>query len=67
MRGDYTTNVPLAVTESSHPALECALLGDNVICISTGVGTGLVALGTEQGRLALWDLDRGLYIMVSSY
>ncbi len=65
VRGEYTTNVPLAITESSHPASECAHDRDTVCCMSTSIGTGLVALGTEQGRVAVWDLDRGLYIIVS--
>ncbi len=65
VRGEYTANVPLAITESSHPASEYTHDRDTVCCMSTSIGTGLVALGTEQGRIAVWDLDRGLFIIVS--
>lgn len=65
MRGEYTENVPLSVTESSHPALECGSSGDVIVCISTSTGTGLVAVGLECGTVSLWDVDRGLYVMVS--
>lgn len=64
VRGDYTENVPMTMTEASHPARLCAVSGDTVVCVSTSMGTGLVAVGTEQGHLGVWDLDRGLLIMV---
>ena len=64
MRGDYTDNVSRAMTEGSHPARYCANKGDCATCISTSWGCGLVAVATEQGLVTVWDLDRGLFIMV---
>ena len=67
MRGEYTDNVPASTTESSHPAVFCSEKGDSVVCISsTSTGTGLMAVGTEQGHISIWELDRGLLIMVCS-
>ena len=66
VRGEYTENVPLSVTESSHPALESGSKNDTIVCISTSIGTGLVAVGMEHGTVTIWDVDRGLYIMVSA-
>ena len=55
----------MTVTEASHPAVLCSKKDDSVVCISsTTTGTGLVAVGTEQGHLSIWELDRGLLIMV---
>ena len=54
----------MSMSEASHPARLCAVTGDSVVCVSTSVGTGLVAIGTEQGHIGVWDLDRGLLIMV---
>ena len=56
----------MEITEASHPAVVCSEKGDSVVCISnTSMGTGLVAVGTEQGHVSIWELDRGLLIMVS--
>ena len=56
----------MTVTEASHPAVLCSEYGDSVVCISsTSTGTGLVAVGTEHGHISIWELDRGLLIMVN--
>lgn len=66
VRGEYTENVPISMTEASHPAVICSEKGDSVVCISSSsTGTGLVAVGTEQGHISIWELDRGLLIMVN--
>lgn len=65
IRGEYTENVPSSTTEASHPAVYCSEKGDNVVCISsTSTGTGLMAVGTEHGHITIWELDRGLLIIV---
>ena len=65
IRGEYTENVPSSTTEASHPAVYCSGKGDSVVCISsTSTGTGLMAVGTEHGHISIWELDRGLLIMV---
>ena len=65
IRGEYTENVPSSTTEASHPAVCCSENGDSVVCISsTSTGTGLTAVGTERGHISIWELDRGLLIMV---
>ena len=65
VRGEYTDNVPSSASEASHPAVYCSEKGDSVVCISsTSTGTGLVAVGTECGHISIWELDRGLLIMV---
>ena len=65
MRGEHTDNVPVAVTEGTHPARVCAGADDSVICVSTAANCGLMATATRQGNITLWDLDRSLYLLVS--
>ena len=66
IRGEYTDNVPLVVTEASHPAHHCLKdREDRIMCIGTSIGTELVAVGTERGCVILMDMDHGLLITVS--
>ncbi len=48
--------------------MECADSrdGDKVVCLSTSIGTTLIATATEHGNINVWDLSGGLFIMVSS-
>ncbi len=38
---------------------------DRIICLGTSLGTELVAVGTECGRVILLDMENGLLITVS--
>ena len=76
VRGEVTENVPLEETESSFPAHrlfssregaekeEGAERGDRVVCVGTSMGTELLVVGTEGGRVVLLDMDNGMHIMV---
>ena len=58
--------VVLPVTEGTHPAVVCvAGEEDCITCISTTSNTDLVAVGTKQGRITVWDVNRVLFIMAS--
>ena len=39
--------------------------GDRIICLGTSLGTELVAIGTECGRVILLDMENGVLIMVN--
>ena len=53
----------LAVTEASHPAVICH---EYIACISEHSACNMVATATNEGLIQLWDLDRALFISVSS-
>ena len=76
IRGEYTDNVPLEETQASCPAHRCSLrregqqgagpgAQDRIVVLGTSMGTELVAVGTEWGRVVLLDMGGGLLITVS--
>ncbi len=38
--------------------------GDRIVCLGTSLGTELVAVGTERGRVVLLDVANGMIIIV---
>ena len=75
IRGEYTDNVPVEETEGACPAYHWTHgkregqgeEGDRIVCLGTSLGTELVAVGTERGRVVLLDVANGMLIIVCVY
>ena len=76
IRGESTDNVPLTLTEASHPAVQVITEmegkaevegSDEVVCLGTSLGTDLLAVGTERGRVIILDMSHGMLILVWVY
>ncbi|CAI8029167.1 Baculoviral IAP repeat-containing protein 6 [Geodia barretti] len=64
MRGDPTENVPLEVTEGSHPAVQVtAESADEITTIAVSPHSNLVAVATRLGILSIWDIGGSLCIL----
>ncbi|XP_068618996.1 baculoviral IAP repeat-containing protein 6 isoform X2 [Battus philenor] len=67
VRGEYTHNVPISVTN----ATACAVACPNVTVVSKGNTGELVATGKADGKVNIWRFDCGLklvkYIRLSPY
>ncbi len=70
IRGESTDNVPVSLTDATHPALH-VVAGeqdtDRVVCLGTSLGSQLVAVGTEWGHIVLLDLSCRLTILVRRF
>jgi len=68
VRGESTDNVPITLTDASHPAIQVLedQSRDQVVCLGTSHGSHLGGVATEQGRVFLLDLVGKLTISVSS-
>ena len=68
IRGESTDNVPITLTDASHPAIQITgeeeETRDEVICLGISHGSQLVAVGTESGRIVLLDLSCRLTVLV---
>ncbi|XP_052743953.1 baculoviral IAP repeat-containing protein 6 isoform X2 [Bicyclus anynana] len=67
VRGEYTHNVPISVTNATACAVPCP----NVAIVSKGNTGDLIATGTLDGKVSIWKFDCGLklvkYINLSPY
>ncbi|KAI5632912.1 inhibitor of apoptosis domain-containing protein [Phthorimaea operculella] len=59
VRGEYTHNVPIAVTN----ATACAVPSPNVAIVSAGNTGDLIATGTIEGKVNVWKFDCGLKLV----
>ena len=68
IRGESTDNVPISLTDASHPAIQVLedQYRDQVVCLGTSYGSHLGGVATEQGHVILLDLIGKLTISVSS-
>ncbi|CAK1549545.1 unnamed protein product [Leptosia nina] len=56
VRGEYTHNVPISVTNATACAVRCA----NVKVVSKGNTGDFIATGTSDGKGSIWKFDCGL-------
>ncbi|CAK1583350.1 unnamed protein product [Parnassius mnemosyne] len=67
VRGEYTHNVPISVTNATACAVPCP----NITVVSKGNTGDLIATGTAEGKVNVWRFDCGLklvkFIHLSAY
>ncbi|XP_041968992.1 baculoviral IAP repeat-containing protein 6 isoform X2 [Aricia agestis] len=67
VRGEYTHNVPISVTNATSCAVPCS----NVCVVSKGNTGDMIATGTRDGKVNVWKFDCGLkltkFIHLSPY
>ncbi|XP_053613474.1 baculoviral IAP repeat-containing protein 6 isoform X2 [Plodia interpunctella] len=59
VRGEYTHNVPISVTNATACAVPCP----NVTVVSKGNTGDLIATGTSEGKINIWKFDCGLKLV----
>ncbi|XP_026725777.1 LOW QUALITY PROTEIN: baculoviral IAP repeat-containing protein 6-like [Trichoplusia ni] len=59
VRGEYTHNVPISVTNATACAVPCT----NVTVVSKGNTGDLIATGTPEGKVNIWRFDCGLKLV----
>ncbi|PZC74551.1 hypothetical protein B5X24_HaOG207685 [Helicoverpa armigera] len=59
VRGEYTHNVPISVTNATACAVPCT----NVSVVSKGNTGDLIATGTPEGKVNIWRFDCGLKLV----
>ncbi|XP_069360568.1 baculoviral IAP repeat-containing protein 6 isoform X2 [Maniola hyperantus] len=59
VRGEYTHNVPISVTNATACAVSCP----NVKVVSKGNTGDLIATGTVDGKVNIWKFDCGLKLV----
>ncbi|XP_059058319.1 baculoviral IAP repeat-containing protein 6 [Achroia grisella] len=59
VRGEYTHNVPMSVTNATACAVPCP----NVSVVSKGNTGDLIATGTTEGKINIWKFDSGLKLV----
>ncbi|XP_062579414.1 baculoviral IAP repeat-containing protein 6-like [Saccostrea cucullata] len=58
VKGEYTQNVPLAVTYGSQPAKRHSENDDKIECMSTTATENFVATSTLNGNIVVWNVDK---------
>lgn len=55
VKGEYTANVPIAVTYATEPALLHGKSNEKIDCWSTTTSDVFVATSTSDGNVTIWD------------
>lgn len=63
VKGDYTCNVPVAVTMATQPAVLHGVDDQNISCLSTTCCPDLFASGTIDGSVVLWNISGVLKVI----
>ena len=66
VKGDYTSNVPVAVTMATQPAVQQdVLLSETITCVSTTSCPDLFATSTAGGLVVLWNISGTLKVILN--
>ncbi|XP_022332916.2 dual E2 ubiquitin-conjugating enzyme/E3 ubiquitin-protein ligase BIRC6-like isoform X4 [Crassostrea virginica] len=58
VKGEYTQNVPLAVSYGSQPAKKHGENEEKIVCLSTTATENFVATSTINGNIVVWSVDK---------
>lgn len=58
VKGEYTQNVPLAITYATSPALKNS--SDEFTIVSNGNQGNLICTGNKTGQITIWNIERQL-------